>query len=68
MYDNKKRWSPSTVVGYHRLYLVNIDCCWFPFSIDGVCETRKEGTRKVGRRDDECLMCRASRSKRNKAK
>ena len=39
---NKKDWFPLTVVGYHRLYLVYIDCRWFPFSADGARETRRE--------------------------
>ena len=63
---NEKDWFPSTVVGFHRLYLVNIDCRWFPFSTDGAGETEK---RKIGGRDDGCLRCRTgqSRSLRNKA-
>ena len=64
---NERDWFPSTVVGFHRLHLVNIDCRWFPFSTAGVLETRKEREKKIGRRDDECLRCRAGRSKRNKA-
>src|SRR5271168_1239147 len=64
---NEKDWFPSTVVGYHRLYLVNIDCRWFPFSTDGADETKCEkGERsEEDRRDDECLRCRANQSRRN---
>src|SRR5271170_6266188 len=67
---NEKDWFPSTVVGYHLLYLVNIDCRWFPFSTDGADETKCEkGDRsEEDRRDDECLRCHASQSRRSKAK
>ena len=51
---NEKDWFPSTVVGFHRLYLVNIDCRWFPFSTDGVLETRKERKRSDGETTNVC--------------